>query len=373
MNTRTHVKTIWAGARKSEKYPLVIGSGLQKELLAVVRREGRERRLAIITDNHVGKIWGQDLLKSLRRSGLPVELIHFPQGEGHKNQKTVTALQHELLKRRFGRDTLIIALGGGVVGDVAGFVAATYLRGVPYVNVPTTLLAMVDSSIGGKVGIDTPYGKNTVGAFWQPRAVVMDLRYLRGMPRRAIVNGLMEAVKTSLTSDGKGFPLALKLDLDQPLRTAGVLLRIIHSSARIKTGVTERDVREENERRLLNFGHTIGHALELLSGYRLPHGYAVGYGMLVESKISELLGVLSPLEFREVRNTLAKFGISTAALRRYPVNKILEATKRDKKTRAGVSHYVLLQSIGSVYKKAGQFAHPVPDAVVRKALVSLVS
>src|SRR3989338_3871010 len=237
-------KTISAGVEGGRTYPVVIGSGLGKELRDIAAHEAGESRIVVITDKRVEKMFGAQILSALEVPEKPVELFSFPDGERNKHQKTVTALQHELLKSRYGRDTLIIALGGGIVGDVAGFVAATYLRGVPYINVPTTMLAMVDSSIGGKVGIDTKYGKNTIGSFWLPRAVIMDIQYLRGMPRRAIVNGLMEAVKTSLTSDGKGFPLALKLDLDQPLRTAGVLLRIIHSSARIKTGVTERDVRE---------------------------------------------------------------------------------------------------------------------------------
>lgn len=365
-------QTIPAGSG-GETYPLIIGLGLEKELLAVIKREGRGRRVAIITDNRVEKIHGRRILAVLKKTCLPVELMRFPHGERHKNQKTVTALQHGLLKRKYGRDTLIVATGGGVVGDVAGFVAATYLRGVPYVHIPTTLLAMVDSSIGGKVGIDTEYGKNTVGAFWQPRAVIMDLRYLEGMPPRAIVNGLMEAIKTYLTSDRALLELALLLDIEHPLRTAGILHRIICSSASIKAGIIRRDVREKNERRLLNFGHTIGHALELLSGYRLPHGYAVGYGMLAEAKVSELLGILSSAERLKICRALAHFGIRAAVLRKYPIADIMKAAKGDKKARAGAPHYVLLRSIGMVYKKGGQFAHPVPDTVVRKALKSLTT
>src|SRR3989338_3526461 len=161
-------KTISAGVEGGRTYPVVIGSGLGKELREIAAHEAGESRIVVITDKRVEKMFGTQILSALETPGKPVELFSFPDGERNKNQKTVTALQHELLKGRYGRDTLIIAVGGGIVGDVAGFVAATYLRGVPYINVPTTVLAMVDSSIGGKVGIDTKYGKNTVGSLWLP-------------------------------------------------------------------------------------------------------------------------------------------------------------------------------------------------------------
>jgi 3-dehydroquinate synthase len=304
--------------------------------------------------------------------GKPVELFSFSDGEKNKNQKTVTALQHELLKGRYGRDTLIVAVGGGIVGDVAGFVAATYLRGVPYINVPTTVLAMVDSSIGGKTGIDTKYGKNTVGCFWMPSAVIMDVQYLAKMPRDGIVNGLLEAVKTFFTSDAEALSLVAQLNLDEPLKTADILQEIIYRSVKIKIGVTGRDVREGGERMIVNFGHTIGHAIELLSGYRLTHGFAVGYGMLVEAKIAELLGVFPAAECAEIYRHLARLGITPKDFPRYSAEKILEATLADKKTRGGVTKYILLESVGKVHQKDGQYAHPVADDVVKNALQSII-
>lgn len=366
------VKRVTAHANEKQEYVLIIGLGLEKEFLEIVEKEGRGRRLAIITDSSVEQILGKRLMETLKRSGKEAELLSFAQGEQNKNQKTVTELQEELLKRRYGRDTLIIALGGGVVGDVAGFVAATFLRGVPYINVPTTLLAMVDSSIGGKVGVDTEYGKNTIGAFWLPRAVIMDLKFLEDLPRLQIVSGLLEAVKTFLTSDKNDLASALKLDLDEPLQTAEVLQKIVHASVKFKVGVTDRDIRESNERRVLNFGHTIGHAIELLSEYKMPHGYCVGHGILVEARIAEFSGVLPPEDREEVFRSLAKLGILPADFPKYPVSEILKATKGDKKTRGGVPYYVLLESVGSVYKKDGQFAHPVSDDIVEKALKSVI-
>lgn len=361
-------KTISATVEGGRTYPVVIGSGLGKGLRDIAAHEAGDSRIVVITDKLVEKMFGTQILSALETAGKPVELFSFPDGERNKNQKTVTALQHELLRARYGRDTLIVAVGGGIVGDVAGFVAATYLRGIPYINVPTTLLAMVDSSIGGKVGIDTKYGKNTIGSFWLPRAVIMDIQYLAKMPRGGIVNGLLEAVKTFMTSDREALSLAEKLNLDDPLKTPDILQEIIFRSVGIKVGVTGRDVREGNERMVVNFGHTIGHAIELLSGYRLPHGFAVGYGILVEAKISELLGILSPADCAEVYRHLARFGIMPKDFPRHSPEEILEATLADKKVRGGVPRYVLLESIGKVQQKDGQYAHPVADEIVKKAL-----
>ena len=341
------------------EYPIIIGAGLEKEILSAISQGGENRRLVIITDNKVRRLYGNHLLSILKKIDGKVELISFPRGEKNKTQATVTDIQNALLKKRYGRDSLIIALGGGVVGDVAGYVAATYLRGVPYIQMPTTLLAMVDSSVGGKVGIDTPYGKNTVGAFYQPRAVIADLNFLAKQSRKEIINGLLEAVKTFITSDKQAIRLAQELDLDSPLKTADVLKEIVFHSVRIKATIAGRDEKEMNERRVVNFGHTIGHAIELLSGYRLPHGYAVGYGMLVEAKISQLLNILPSKDCAEIENYLKYFGITSAPLRKFPVEKVIKATKSDKKVRGGLPYYVLLESIGSVYKKDGQFAHPV--------------
>lgn len=357
--------TVQIGERA--KYSVTIGAGLERELVATLEREGQNRRIVVITDSRVRKMFGRDLLSTIKKAGVPVELVSFPHGEQNKNQKTVTALQHTLLKKHYGRDTLIIALGGGVVGDVAGYVAATYLRGVPYIQMPTTLLAMVDSSVGGKVGIDTPFGKNTIGAFHQPRAVIADLNFLVKQSRKEIINGLMEAIKTFLTSDKEALSLAIELNLDSPLKTPQLLQEIVFRSIHIKAGIAGRDEKESNERRVVNFGHTIGHSLELLSGYRLPHGYAVGYGILMEAKIAELLNILSPDECDFIISYLKTFGITSAPLKKFAIPKILSAGKNDKKVRGGLPHYVLLESVGRVYKKDGQFAHPVKDLVVKKA------
>lgn len=356
---------------RGASYPIVIGMHLEDELIRAIKREDK-RRIAIIADTTTRGLFAGRIARALKRAGRSVEVLSFSSGEHSKNMKVVARLQHELLKKRFGRDTLIIALGGGVVGDVAGFVAATYLRGVPYIQMPTTLLAMVDSSVGGKVGVDTKYGKNMIGAFYQPHAVVADLSFVSSLSKEQIVNGLIEAVKKFMTSERTSLSLPQKLDPKHPLKSSRTLQEVVYRSVRIKARVVMYDEEEKNERRVLNFGHTVGHAIEFLSNYKLPHGFAVGYGILVETKISELLGILSPKERLAVTAYLERLGIEPSALRKYPISKVLRAIKGDKKTRRGIPHYVLLKSLGSVYTKGGQYAHPVPERIVRRAYESLL-
>ena len=355
---------------RGASYPIVIGMRLEDELVRAVKREGK-RRVAIIADATTRKLFGGRIARALKRAGLSVETLSFPPGERSKNQRTVDRIHDTLLRKLFGRDTLIVALGGGVVGDVAGFVAATYVRGVPYIQVPTTFLAVVDSSVGGKVGVDTKHGKNMIGAFYQPRAVIADLSFMSSLSKAQIVNGLIEAVKKFMTSDKKSLSLVTKLDFTHPLKTPRLLQEIAYRSVRIKARVVMKDEEERNERRVLNFGHTVGHAIEFVSDYTLPHGFAVAYGILVEARISELLGILSAEDCLAVGAYLARFGIESSALKKYPIAKILRAINGDKKTRRGTPHYVLLKAIGSVYTKGGQYAHPVPEQIVRDAYKSL--
>jgi 3-dehydroquinate synthetase len=237
---------------------------------------------------------------------------------------------------------------------------------------PTTLLAIIDSSVGGKVGVDTKYGKNLIGAFYQPRAVIADLSFVSTLSEVQVVNGLMEAVKKFLTSDKPSLALALKLDTKRPLKNPKLLQDIVYRSVRSKARVVMMDEEEKNKRRILSFGHTVGHAVEFLSGYALPHGFAISYGMLVEAKVSEFSGILSAKDFAFVAAFLRHFGFRSKVLRKYPVTKVLKVIRGDKKVRRGVPHYVLLASIGSIYKKGGQYAHPVSDRIVRRAYETLI-
>ncbi|MDO8513960.1 MAG: 3-dehydroquinate synthase [bacterium] len=351
-------------------YPLTIGRHLEGELRKRVAMHPRHR-IAVITDSRVGELWGPHIIWALRGLSHEPALLRFPAGERHKTGETVSALYDKLQKRRFGRDTLIMAFGGGVVGDIAGFVAATYQRGVPFIQVPTTLLAMVDSSVGGKVGYDMNNVKNLIGAFNQPRAVIVDLNFLSTLPKRQVLNGLFEAIKMSFIRQRRSLELARKLNLVNPLKTSDVLQEIVWRAVRLKAGVVQRDEKEQHERKILNFGHTVGHSIESLSGYRKPHGFCVALGMLVEARISERLGILSSNDADLLEKYLAAFGIHRSELRKYSIADILAATRSDKKTLGGQPHYILLNSIGGVRVDGGRYAHPVSDAVVKTALSSL--
>ena len=353
-----------------ESYPFVVGIDLAAELVTALKAEG-DRRIAVISDTTTESLHGNRVLQSLKDAGLPAEIVSFESGEKNKNQATVTALQNALSEKAYGRDSIIIALGGGVVGDVAGFVAATYMRGVPYIQMPTTLLAMVDSSVGGKVGVDTEDGKNMIGAFYQPRAVIADLSFIATLKKEQVVNGLIEAIKTFFTSDKDALQLVEQLDLESPTKDPLILQEIIVRSVRIKAGLVERDEKEAGERKIINFGHTIGNAIERVSNYEIAHGYAVGYGILVETKVAEQLGSLSASDRATAVKYLERFGITSDPIRKFATDDIIAATKRDKKVLGGKSYYVLLDGIGSVSKKDGRFAHPVDDDAVRKALESL--
>lgn len=352
-------------------YTISIGIGLRSEMGAIISREAGDRRIVVITDRGVRRALGDEFEERMKGADLSFEFLEFKGGESAKTQDTVTELQHEMLRMRFGRDTLLIALGGGIVGDVAGFVAATYMRGIPYIQIPTTLLSMVDSSIGGKVGIDTPHGKNLIGAFWMPRAVIMDIAFLAKLPAKEIINGLFEAVKTFFTSDAESIELVRRIDPKDPSSDLELLKEIVAASVQIKSGITDRDPREENERKVINFGHTIGHAVELLSKYELPHGFAVAYGMLAEALVSRECGILSREDAKELFSIMRSLGIRPEDFPAFSSDAIIDATKIDKKSRAGVPHYVLISRIGAVYVKDGKYAHAVEEEIVRKALQSL--
>jgi len=355
---------------RGDGYPLTLGRHLEGELRKSVAMYPRHR-IAIITDSNVGELWGSHITWALRGLDQEPTLIRFPAGERHKTEGTVSALYKKLQKRRFGRDTLIIAFGGGVVGDIAGFVAATYQRGVPFIQVPTTLLAMVDSSVGGKVGYDLNDVKNMIGAFNQPRAVIADVNFLSTLPKRQVLNGLFEAIKMSFILQHRSLKLAKKLNLADPLKTPDVLQEIVWRAVRLKAGVVQRDEKEQHERKILNFGHTVGHPIESLSGYRKPHGFCIALGMLVEAKVSELLGVLSSNDADWLEEYLATFGIHRSELKKYSTTDIIAATRSDKKTLGGQPHYVILETVGSVHVEDNRYAHPVPDAIVKTALSRL--
>jgi 3-dehydroquinate synthase len=356
-------------AEEEVGYDVLVGAGRLAALPALVREHAPAHRYAVVADETVARLYGDGVLASLGGAGLRADLLSFPPGEANKTRERWASLSDLLLGAGFGRDSALLALGGGVTGDLAGFVAATYMRGLPLVQVPTTLLAMIDSSVGGKTGVDTPAGKNLVGAFLQPRLVVADPEVLRTLPPAELRAGLAEAIKHGAIADAgyldeiaDALPALLALE-------PGALARLVVRSVEIKAAVVARDEREQGPRKMLNFGHTLGHALEAVSGYRLLHGEAVAIGMVLEAALGERLGVTETGTEARLRGLLRAAGLPTAAPGDCAPGAVLEATRLDKKARGGRVEYALVERIGRASPGPdGRWGRAVEDEVVLAVL-----
>jgi 3-dehydroquinate synthase len=343
------------------RYSVSIGHGLLALLPDLLGRFAG--RPSVVVSNHrVWSLHGARLERSLRRLG-PLTRALIPDGEAHKSRATLERLHDAFLAAGLGRDALVVAFGGGVVGDVAGFAAATYMRGVDWVQVPTTLLSMVDSSIGGKVGINHPKAKNLIGAFHQPRAVVSDPSLLETLPPRELRSGAYEILKAGLIADRA----LVKALASAPAGLAGWdridLERAVASACRIKAEVVERDEREGGLRRVLNLGHTLGHALEAATRFkRFTHGEAVGWGLIGAAWIARRRELLAESSFDAIAATVDRLGprprVSDLA-----VPRVLEALAHDKKARRGRVAFVLPVAVGRVVIRTD-----VQPAEIRRAL-----
>lgn len=321
-----------------------------------------ERKICIVTDSNVGPLYAEAVANALK-SEYPHLLIHtFEAGEEHKNLDTVNRLYETLIRNHFDRKDLLIALGGGVVGDLTGFTAATYLRGIDFIQVPTTLLSQVDSSIGGKTGVDFMQYKNMVGAFYQPKLVYMNLSTLSTLPRQQLVSGMGEVLKHGLIKDRAFFFWIKEHEAELQNLQMEALEEMIFRSCNIKREVVERDPREKGERALLNFGHTIGHAIETLSDFNLFHGECVGLGMVAASYLSMQLGNISSEEFRMVKETLVRFHLPTE-VSGYDPAAVLAATKSDKKMEGSRVKFILLKEIGDAYIDRNLSEEQILDAI----------
>lgn len=343
-------------------YDITVGPGLMDQVGEYAQSLGFHSPVAIITDSHVGPLYAQRVRASLEYTGYRAEVITFPAGETSKNLETVSKLYDGLVPLRPERKSGVIALGGGVVGDVAGFIAATYLRGIPFIQVPTTLLAQVDASVGGKVGIDHPGGKNLIGAFHQPRAVLIDTESLKTLDQRQVRAGLAEVIKHGVIADAELFDrvstiLSALLDVDE-----AAYREIIPWNCRIKSHVVEQDEKESGLRAILNFGHTIGHAIEALTQYEhYLHGEAVAIGMLVEAELGERLGYTLPETVSRIREMIMRTG--------YPLQKpdvsadnLINSMFSDKKVDRGKLRFVFPTRVGQVIFQAVEDLEAVRQA-----------
>ncbi len=328
-------------------YPIHIGSGLLSST-ALWKAETGKGKLAIVTNQTIAPLYLDTLAKTLDTLGKQVISIVLPDGEQYKNWQTLNLIYDALLGARCDRKTTLIALGGGVVGDMTGFAAATYQRGIGFIQVPTTLLAQVDSSVGGKTGINHPAGKNMIGAFHQPRAVIMDLATLATLPERELSAGLAEIIKHGAIADAVFFSWLESNMSALRKRDSQALIHAVRRSCEIKADVVRQDEREGGLRAILNFGHTFGHAIEAGLGYGgWLHGEAVGAGMVVAAELSHRLGLLSNDELRRLRAVVDAAGLPTTAPA-FPLNKWLDLMAVDKKAEAGNVRFILLEKLGAV-------------------------
>ncbi len=349
-------------------YDVLVGAGLLDNLAELLAERLAVRAFVIIADRTTAGLYGDGVAATLRKAAESVDLLTFPAGEVHKNRDTWTELSDRMLAQRHGRDSAVAALGGGVTGDLAGFVAATYMRGLPLVQLPTTLLAMIDSSVGGKTGVDTRAGKNLIGAFHQPRLVVADTDTLQTLPRAEIVSGMAEAVKHGAIADQLYFDW-IDASVDEILSLdSAVMVQLIRRSVEIKAGVVGADEREAGVRKILNFGHTIGHAIEARSDYSLLHGESIAIGMVVEALLGERLGVTRAGSAERLSRVLARFGLPIAVPADYDARSILDLTRLDKKSRGGRVEYSLIDGIGTANKGTGSYGLPVEDTAVLSAI-----
>jgi 3-dehydroquinate synthase len=346
-------------------YPILIGSNLLPKLGQHCAKLGLGKRCAIISDTNVARRYAKIAMASLRAAGFEPVLVTVPAGETSKSLKAVQTCCDQLARHRLERKSFIVALGGGVAGDLAGFVAAVYLRGIAFVQAPTTLLAQVDSSVGGKVGVNLPAGKNLVGSFYQPRLVLCDLDTLATLPMRQFRSGLAEVIKYGIIRDAALFG-RLEKNLGSLLkRNPAVLAETVARCCEIKAEVVAQDERDDGLRAILNFGHTIGHALEAIAGYgKYLHGEAIAIGQVAAAKLSVAVSGLPAVEAHRIESLFRKAGLPVEVqLSARQKSRLFEAMQLDKKVSGGEIQFVLARRIGKV--EAGRKA---PRALIAKIL-----
>ncbi|MGZ3466845.1 MAG: 3-dehydroquinate synthase [Gemmatimonadaceae bacterium] len=346
-----------------------VGRGLFENAGAITKEVAPAHRYALITDSNVGPLYAEKVRNQLEKG--TVEVLTIPSGEANKTRESWTRLTDQMLAKKFGRDSVVIALGGGVVGDLAGFVAATFMRGIPVVQIPTTLVAMVDAAIGGKTAVDTPAGKNLVGAFHPPAAVLVDPQLLATLPLREMRAGFAEIVKHGVIADDVYLREVASV-ASEVLGAGGSasdrMLSLIVRSVEIKADIVSRDEREEGLRKTLNFGHTIGHAVELVSGYSLLHGEAVAIGMALEVRLAEQIGVAKAGTAATIVKALQSAGLPTDLPAGFLAGEVIEAMKSDKKGASGKMRFALPLRVGAMAGAKTGWSVQVGDDQLREVL-----
>lgn len=356
-------------------YPIVVESGLLARLSELLREHAPAHRYVIVTDENVARHCLTTVGDAAREATSPDRVHHvvIPPGERQKTREQWAAITDAMLAAGCARDTVVLALGGGVIGDLAGFVAATYMRGVPVVQLPTTLLAMVDASVGGKTAVDTPAGKNTVGAFHPPAVVAIDPSTLTSLPERELRAGMAEMIKHAVIADSHELERILDLLPGLIVRDSSPesLEAVVARSVRIKAAIVASDERETGRRKVLNFGHTVGHGVEAASGYAMLHGEAIAVGMVAEAQLAERVGIAVTGTAQAVERVVTRAGLPARLPAGVAPDRVLALMSADKKRRLGSLEYALPLRLGTMAGSDSGWAVPIPDAEVRRVLESL--
>lgn len=367
MNDIQTVKVALFSAEQDRSYPIHIGNGIL-ERVDLLLPHLPQKRVAIVTNTTVAPFYLDRLRTALERHGVISDAIILPDGEDHKNWQTLNLIFDALLEQRCERKTTLIALGGGVIGDLTGFAAAAYLRGVPFIQIPTTLLAQVDSSVGGKTGINHPLGKNMIGAFYQPRVVLTDSATLNTLPDRELRAGIAEVIKYGLIRDAHFFTWLEQNMTRLIARDADILGKAIRRSCEIKAEIVAADEHESGVRSLLNLGHTFGHAIENAMGYGVwLHGEAVAAGTIMAAELSKQLEFISESDFERICGVFQMAGLPIIAPKLSP-DDYLSLMKLDKKVEGGRVRFILLKRIGEAI-----MSHDVPALTLTETLLTCMA
>ena len=352
-------------AQAASGYPIVIGTGILSRLLARIERLFPKKPLFIVTDEKL--VQAGHLATLTAGKNMPTYII-TPAGEQSKTMATATAILETMEQHRLSRDTVVIGLGGGTVGDIAGFAAAVFKRGVPVIHIPTTTVAQADSSVGGKTGVDSSLSKNAFGCFWYPSAVFIDTATLKTLDDLQYRAGLVESVKHAAIADAEYF-VFLEKNTDAILRRDTIILeKIAGWNCRIKASVVEEDPTEKNKRRILNYGHTIGHAVESACNYQLLHGQCVAIGIIAAGMMEQSLGMVNDDRLERIEAILKKLGMPTGISAGVKMEQLMDLLSLDKKAVGKRPWFVLLEKLGRVYCKDGWWAHEVSQDIVKECL-----
>ncbi len=335
--------------RVDYSYEISYSTNYIPELIEDIKKNKCVRQYAVISDSKVKKLYGETLIKRLKSAGINASLLSFPFGEKNKTLDQAEKLLDQLSKLGFHRDDCVIALGGGVTGDLAGFVASVYMRGIPYIQIPTTLLAMVDSSVGGKTGVDSLWGKNLIGTFYQPKKVYIDTKFLKTLPRKQVANGIDEIIKYGVIKAPPILRILFKEHKKIMSLDSKILKKIIMKCIKIKADIISKDEKEKDLRKILNYGHTVGHAIEKITKFKVQHGESVSLGMAIINTIAADKKILAIKNQLYIKNILKLYNLPTKFAQSIDPNRLINIMKQDKKTRKGKICFVVPQKLGKVF------------------------